>query len=34
VFQVAEAPGGEYNVDVIFEKDGKRFLGGLAYISL
>ncbi|MCK4469037.1 MAG: hypothetical protein KAU60_11860 [Desulfobacterales bacterium] len=26
VLQVAEAPGGEYNVDVIFEKDGKRFL--------
>jgi len=24
--QVAEASGGEYNVDVIFEKDGKRFL--------
>ncbi|MEA3386477.1 MAG: hypothetical protein U9Q89_08570 [Thermodesulfobacteriota bacterium] len=26
VLQVAEAPGGEYNVDVVFEKDGKRFL--------
>ncbi len=26
VLQVAEASGGEYNVDVVFEKDGKRFL--------
>ncbi|MBW2570515.1 MAG: hypothetical protein JRE47_14415 [Deltaproteobacteria bacterium] len=26
VLQVAEAPGGKYNVDVVFEKDGKRFL--------
>ncbi|MBU4259077.1 MAG: hypothetical protein KKI12_11415 [Proteobacteria bacterium] len=26
VLQVAEAPGDEYNVDVIFEKGGKRFL--------
>ena len=26
VLQVAEAPGGEYEVDVVFEKDGKRFL--------
>lgn len=26
VLQVAEAPGGEYQVDVVFEKDGKRFL--------
>lgn len=26
VLQVAEAPGSEYQVDVVFEKDGKRFL--------
>ena len=26
VLQVAEAHGGEYQVDVVFEKDGKRFL--------
>ena len=26
VLQVAEAHGGEYHVDVVFEKDGKRFL--------
>ncbi len=26
VFQIAEAPGDEYQVDVVFEKDGKRFL--------
>ena len=26
VLQVAEAPGGEYNVDIVFEKDDKRFL--------
>lgn len=26
VLQIAEAPGGEYKVDVVFEKDGKRFL--------
>jgi len=26
VLQVAEAPGREYQVDVVFEKDGKRFL--------
>ncbi len=26
VLQVAEASGGEYQVDVVFEKDGKRFL--------
>ena len=26
VLQVAEASGSEYNVDVVFEKDGKRFL--------
>ena len=26
VLHVAEASGGEYNVDVIFEKDGRRFL--------
>jgi len=26
VLQVAEASEGEYNVDVVFEKDGKRFL--------
>jgi len=26
VLQVTEASGGEYNVDVVFEKDGKRFL--------
>lgn len=26
VLEVAEAPGGEYQVDVVFEKDGKRFL--------
>ncbi|RLB78481.1 MAG: helicase [Deltaproteobacteria bacterium] len=26
VLQVAEAPGGEYQLDVVFEKDGKRFL--------
>jgi hypothetical protein len=26
VLQVAEAPGGKYQVDVIFEKAGKRFL--------
>jgi len=26
VLQVAEAPEGEYQVDVVFEKDGKRFL--------
>jgi len=26
VLQVAEAPEGEYRVDVVFEKDGKRFL--------
>ena len=26
VLQVAEASGGEYNIDVVFEKDGKRFL--------
>ena len=26
VFQVAEAPGDGYQVDVVFEKDGKRFL--------
>ena len=26
VLQVAEAPGGEYQVDVVFEKEGKRFL--------
>jgi hypothetical protein len=26
VLQVAETPGDEYQVDVVFEKDGKRFL--------
>ena len=26
VFQVAEAPGGYTQVDVVFEKNGKRFL--------
>jgi len=26
VLQVAEGPGEEYQVDVVFEKDGKRFL--------
>ena len=26
VLQVAESPGDEYRVDVVFEKDGKRFL--------
>jgi len=26
VLQVAEAPGDGYQVDVVFEKDGKRFL--------
>jgi len=26
VLQVAEAHGGEYHIDVVFEKDGKRFL--------
>lgn len=26
VLQIAEGPGGEYQVDIVFEKDGKRFL--------
>jgi len=26
VLQMAEASGGEYNIDVVFEKEGKRFL--------
>ena len=26
VLQVSETPGGEYQVDVVFEKEGKRFL--------